>query len=278
MNITAKRILTGAGGVIVTVAILFGFFAYKFTSETSIMTPVPTGLVTDGVYSARDGFINVYFVRGDNGYIAFDAGNDAENLRIEMKKLGIEPAMVRAVFLTHSDNDHVAGLKLFTGAKVYISSQEEQMINGSRRRMFVFGNKSIPAYETLEDGQAMNVAGISVKGILTPGHTPGSMCYLVNGRHLFTGDTLSLKNGSVELFNNFFNMDSDMERSSYRENQRSPGSGVYFHSALRVHGRLCPGLRKMAEMIRPEDTDHPFRRPRISIRSCMYASLLLATW
>jgi hydroxyacylglutathione hydrolase len=223
MTTAVRRTLTAAGIVFVTVAVLFTFMGIKFKSETSIMTPVPTGMVADGVYAAKDSFINVYFVKGDGGYVAFDAGNDAENLRHEMKKLEIEPSMVRAVFLTHTDNDHVAGLKVFIGAKVYIAKQEEQMINGSRRRMFVFKNKSIPAYETMADGQDVNIAGISVRGVLTPGHTPGSMCYLVKGRQLFTGDTLSLKNGSVELFNDFFNMDSAMERTSFAKISSLPG-------------------------------------------------------
>lgn len=58
---------------------------------------------------------------------------------------------------------------------------------------------------------------------MTPGHTPGSMCYLVNGRDLFTGDSLSLKAGRAGLFNEFFNMDSETQKKSLRKLKNTPG-------------------------------------------------------
>ncbi len=45
--------------------------------------------------------------------------------------------------------------------------------------------------------------------IITPGHTPGSMCYLINNKYLFTGDALSIKAGKIDKFNEFFNMDTE---------------------------------------------------------------------
>jgi glyoxylase-like metal-dependent hydrolase (beta-lactamase superfamily II) len=40
------------------------------------------------------------------------------------------------------------------------------------------------------------------------------MCYLVNDKYLFTGDTTALENGKVKPFNKFFNMDTDEEIKS----------------------------------------------------------------
>jgi glyoxylase-like metal-dependent hydrolase (beta-lactamase superfamily II) len=45
----------------------------------------------------------------------------------------------------------------------------------------------------LEDGETVNLSGVKIKTILTPGHTAGCACYLVKadeGEVLFTGDTL----------------------------------------------------------------------------------------
>jgi len=58
----------------------------------------------------------------------------------------------------------------------------------------------------LEEGQELNVGRLCVKVIHTPGHTPGSSCFLING-NLFTGDTLfvgaagrtDLAGGSLEM-------------------------------------------------------------------------------
>jgi glyoxylase-like metal-dependent hydrolase (beta-lactamase superfamily II) len=63
--------------------------------------------------------------------------------------------------------------------------------------MFDWANESrtpFQADDTFFDGEEKELCGIRVKAILTPGHTKGSVCYLVTakdgGRYLFTGDTL----------------------------------------------------------------------------------------
>jgi len=74
---------------------------------------------------------------------------------------------------------------------------------------------TLPAgYSLLADNQDIKVAGTKVYCVLTPGHTPGSMSYVVNDEYLFSGDTLSLENGEVQVFNKFFNMDTNVEKSS----------------------------------------------------------------
>lgn len=88
------------------------------------------------------------------------------------------------------------------------------MINGKTRRSPMGGNSLTYGHENLMDGQVLDINGVKVKGILTPGHTPGSMCYLVDGKYLFIGDTLSIKDGKVALFNEFFNMSTEMEKGS----------------------------------------------------------------
>lgn len=91
------------------------------------------------------------------------------------------------------------------------------MINGQTSRFLFLKNKLAYTYELLEDNQILDIAGLKVKGILTPGHTPGSMCYLVNDTWLFTGDSMSLVNGKVSEFNDLFNMDSETQRRSLRK-------------------------------------------------------------
>jgi hydroxyacylglutathione hydrolase len=46
-----------------------------------------------------------------------------------------------------------------------------------------------PADRALKDGDVLKVGTLEIRVIHTPGHTPGSVCYLVDG-NLFTGDTL----------------------------------------------------------------------------------------
>jgi glyoxylase-like metal-dependent hydrolase (beta-lactamase superfamily II) len=157
----------------------------------------------------------MYLIKTNDSYVAIDAAINLKNVKKEMDKLNIAPERVTAVLLTHTDSDHVGAIKLFKNAKVYISSNEEQMINGKTvRAAFIMKNRLDSTYQTIKDNQKIDISGLSVKGILTPGHTPGSMSYIINDKYLFTGDTLSLKDQKVELFNEFFNMDSATEEKS----------------------------------------------------------------
>jgi glyoxylase-like metal-dependent hydrolase (beta-lactamase superfamily II) len=123
---------------------------------------------------------------------------------------------VKAVFLTHSDMDHTGGLEVFAQATVYLPELEEQMIDGRTNRFFVFGNNLERAYTLVSDSQVIGIGGLEIEAIATPGHTPGSMCYLVNGTHLYAGDTASFTDGTVGLFNDLFNMDSETQEGSLR--------------------------------------------------------------
>ncbi len=214
MKKSARKIITGIGIFLIVAAAFPAAYMYIFRSETKKMSPQDTGEIISGIYAVKTQFVDLYLVKGAGGYIAIDAGNDAKETALAMKSLGIDPLTVSAVFLTHTDADHTAAVPLFTKAKVYISKAEAAMVNGATHRFFIFNNSLPRPYETLDDARTVTVDGISVKGISTPGHTPGSMCYLVNGSYLFTGDTLSLHEGRAELFNEAFNMDSKREKSS----------------------------------------------------------------
>jgi len=88
------------------------------------------------------------------------------------------------------------------------------MIDGTTTRTFVFKNSLPRGYNLLADNQDIEGSGLKIHCILTPGYIPGSMCYVVNDMCLFTGDTLSLKNNKVALFNDYFNMDASAESDS----------------------------------------------------------------
>jgi glyoxylase-like metal-dependent hydrolase (beta-lactamase superfamily II) len=158
--------------------------------------------------------VNFYLVRGPGGLLALDAGSNAAMAAREMKRLGIDPLEVKAVLLTHSDYDHIAALPLFRNAVLYLSRDEVRMIDGSTDRMLFLKNKIGSAYKTLADGQELEAAGLKVKCLASPGHTPGSMCYLVDQAWLFTGDTIALNEGRAGTFIKFFNMDGEAQRKA----------------------------------------------------------------
>ena len=88
---------------------------------------------------------------------------------------------VEAIFLTHSHFDHTNLVNKFVkeyNTKVYISREE--------REYYQYNCKNL---NVLNDNQIVTIHGIKVQCFLTPGHTKGSMCYLIED-NLFTGDTV----------------------------------------------------------------------------------------
>ena len=86
---------------------------------------------------------------------------------------------VKAILITHNHQDHLAGLKEMidaTGAPVEAHSEDAAALPVSPNVL-------------VEDGDIITAGTIELKVIHTPGHTPGSVCYLV-GKLLFSGDTL----------------------------------------------------------------------------------------
>lgn len=113
----------------------------------------------------------------------------------ELTKRGLT---AKYVLLTHCHFDHVGGVTALqkSGAKVLCSETEKTLI-GTRADLFeAFGAPREPYTidETLKDKETREFCGMQVQTLCTPGHTSGSVCYLVQDetgkKHLFTGDTL----------------------------------------------------------------------------------------
>jgi hydroxyacylglutathione hydrolase len=209
MKKIVKRTLWVIGAVVILWVIMFVWYGIKATSESKKMYPSETGQLVDSIYCIKDSFVNMYLVASKGKFIAIDAGNSIDGIKAGLSKLKICPDSVVAIFLSHTDGDHTKALSLFPKAVIYLSKVEEQMINGEKSR-FLFFKNSLGGrnFTTLDDNQTVNLLMLSIQGILIPGHTPGSMSYLVNEKYLFTGDALGLKDGKICGFTEFFNMDT----------------------------------------------------------------------
>lgn len=203
-----RRVVAIVGGLLAILAVLVWWFMHRFSAETAVMTPAPTGRLVDQVYAIKDEFVNMYLIGDNDKYVAIDAGKDLAVVQKELVKLGVDPDQVEAVLLTHTDMDHVAALPLFRRATIYLAKEEVDMLTGKQQKVPFYSN-SMPRndYTLLENGQVLRIGGLKVACILTPGHTSGSLCYQVNDTYLFTGDILSLKEGKVGPSVAFFDMD-----------------------------------------------------------------------
>jgi hydroxyacylglutathione hydrolase len=194
-------------------------FPKVWQAYSQLWYPTPTGRVDKKVYAIRDKDVAMFcYVDGEHA-IAIDAAYAEDTLGEAFRHIPVEPGSVTHVFLTHTDVDHAGGLGLFPNAHVHLSKDEVQMVDGSTPRfLWIYHNPKIARpYTALADGQIVTVGTIKVQAIATPGHTPGSMSYLVNDRVLFTGDTLILQDGFAGTFYRLFNMDTAAQRASIQK-------------------------------------------------------------
>jgi glyoxylase-like metal-dependent hydrolase (beta-lactamase superfamily II) len=130
-----------------------------------------------------------------------DPAWDIEALLEYAEREGYE---IDKALITHYHQDHLGGSMMgqkIPGAadlldrikvKVYVNKQE---VEGTKR---VAGLSDSDIVQ-VEAGDVFKVGNLEVKFIHTPGHTPGSQCFLVNG-NLISGDTLFVNScGRVDL-------------------------------------------------------------------------------
>jgi glyoxylase-like metal-dependent hydrolase (beta-lactamase superfamily II) len=158
-----------------------------------------------GIFVIKDDFVNFFLLKTDDKYIAIDAGLNTSNSREEISRLDIYTDDVVAVFLTHCHGDHIGALSLFSNATVYAGENILKTIN-----------KNL-ADRTMADGETKELAGISVQCVFTPGHTIDSVCYLVDNKYLFVGDTLSLHDNQVGLFISLFNDSDELQKDDIKK-------------------------------------------------------------
>lgn len=121
----------------------------------------------------------------------------ADRADVIVRKLIDEGLTLNAILLTHGHGDHilaVGDLKKQFGVKVYAAKAEEALLSDAAQNLSkaLFGIAvTVKPDILLEDGQEFEVAGIRLRMLHTPGHTPGGCCYYqAEKKILFSGDTL----------------------------------------------------------------------------------------
>lgn len=136
--------------------------------------------------------VNTYFLVNEHTLTAVvvDGGESYKLMKKAEEEYGFK---IKAVLLTHAHFDHAGNAKKLQddGAKIYVSAVDAAKLKGDLNLASAFGRRfdELDADFTFSDGDILDIEGIEIKAIMTPGHTDGSACFIV-GDMIFSGDTL----------------------------------------------------------------------------------------
>jgi glyoxylase-like metal-dependent hydrolase (beta-lactamase superfamily II) len=131
---------------------------------------------------------------GSTRAVIVDPGEEPERILALVRELGVE---VEAVLLTHTHFDHVgavAPVARETGAPVYVSEIERPVLADIMSYVPFAGIGPYESYEAdhvLRGGERLQLAGLDIDVLFTPGHSPGHVSFAIPAeRAVFSGDVL----------------------------------------------------------------------------------------
>jgi glyoxylase-like metal-dependent hydrolase (beta-lactamase superfamily II) len=125
--------------------------------------------------------------------ICVDPGDEPDEILAMARDMGVR---IKYIANSHAHIDHILGVgpvREATGAKFLLHPGDLEIARGTARSARAWMGVEIPnppePDALLADNDDIDIDGLKLKVLHTPGHTPGSVCFVANGV-LFAGDTL----------------------------------------------------------------------------------------
>ena len=139
--------------------------------------------------------VNTYIVFNDETKEGFLIDPGGQEKKIE-KIIRDENIDLKFILNTHCHIDHVSMDNYFKGKysiDIIAAKEEEQILKNLEEQAEYLGFEytgDVVIDRYLKDGEVIELGDIKILSVFTPGHSPGSVSFLVNDKHLFSGDTL----------------------------------------------------------------------------------------
>ncbi len=159
-------------------------------------TMLRTKRITPDVWEISGGVqpsSNMYYLVSLRTLIDTGARANKTEFKEIFNVIGLNPATIQTIILTHFHYDHIGNVDLFKNAKLYASSDEISSYNLAPYKTTGSTKKLLEGFKLNAISERMQTLRI----INAPGHTRGSICiYKEDDGILFTGDTL-FRNGAI---------------------------------------------------------------------------------
>lgn len=160
--------------------------------------------VFDQLYSVGQNAVSAWALDTSGGIIVIDALNSPDEARDilvpNMKAVGLDPARIKYVIVTHGHGDHWGGAKYLKdayGAKVVLSDADWRMLELPDRGGGPFRDLVPPPRDiTVKDGDTVTLGKTTVRIAVTPGHTPGALSLMFPVTDKGTPHVVGLMGGS----------------------------------------------------------------------------------
>jgi glyoxylase-like metal-dependent hydrolase (beta-lactamase superfamily II) len=207
LNLLALASILGVGYLLIRYGNNSGFSAARVPKLGGSSVEIVPGIDILGVLKPSA----VYVIETSDGLVLVDSGLDADaaSLKSEMAKLGLDWTRLRAILLTHVHGDHTCGadaLRSATGAKVYAGAGDAPVLKSGQPTEAFYGTYFMPNHRphpttvdvALKGGETIAFGDTRIRALATPGHSPGSICYLLERKDLsalFAGDVIMMLKG-----------------------------------------------------------------------------------